>query len=164
MGADLKIEERPATAGSEPLGRITVRHAPLHGAAIPPELVPLAIDEFPAVFVAAALADGVTTVSGAEELRHKESDRIAAMADGLRALGIEVEEFPDGARIHGGQIQGGRINSRGDHRIAMAFAMAGLAADGVIEIDNTDNVDTSFPGFAALAGEAGLKLQERSGG
>ena len=164
MGADLRIEERPATAGSEPLGRITVRHAQLRGTAIPPELVPLAIDEFPVVFVAAALADGVTTITGAEELRHKESDRIAAMADGLRELGIGVEEFPDGARIQGGQLDGGHIDSRGDHRIAMAFAMAGLAAGGVIEIANTDNVDTSFPGFAALVRQAGLALEERPGG
>ena len=164
MGADLTIEEWPASESGEPIGRITVRHAPLHGAAIPPELVPLAIDEFPAVFVAAALADGVTTITGAEELRHKESDRITAMADGLRELGIAVEEFPDGARIQGGQLTGGRIDSRGDHRIAMAFAMAGLAADGVIEIANTDNVDTSFPGFAELTCQAGLALEEISGG
>jgi len=163
MGADLTIEEWPATAGGEPMGRVTVRHARLHGTEIPPELVPLAIDEFPVVFVAAALAEGETLVTGAEELRHKESDRIAAMAAGLRELGVSVEEFPDGARILGGRIGGGHIDSRGDHRIAMAFAMAGLAADRVIEIANTDNVATSFPGFVALARQAGLSLEELGG-
>ncbi len=131
------------------MGRLIVRPSELHGVAIPPELVPLAIDEFPMVFVAAALARGETIVSGAAELRHKESDRISVMVAGLRALGIEVEELPDGARIQGGRFSGGTIDSRGDHRVAMAFAVGAARAPGPVRILDTANVATSFPGFRA---------------
>ena len=117
-----------------------------------------AIDEFPAVFVAAACADGETLVTGAEELRVKESDRIAAMVDGLVALGIEAVATPDGARIRGGVLRGGTIDSLGDHRVAMSFAMAGLRAQGEIRIRDVANVNTSFPGFAPLASSIGLGL------
>ncbi|HEY5701154.1 MAG TPA: 3-phosphoshikimate 1-carboxyvinyltransferase [Gammaproteobacteria bacterium] len=157
MGADIQIENR-RQAGGEPVADIHVRGAPLTGIQVPTALVPLAIDEFPALFVAAACARGETRVSGAEELRVKESDRIAVMADGLKALGIDAEPTPDGMRITGGQIGGGQVDSCGDHRIAMAFAMAGLAADGEIRIDDCANVDTSFPGFVALAASAGLEI------
>jgi 5-enolpyruvylshikimate-3-phosphate synthase len=120
--------------------------------------VAAAIDEFPAIFVAAACARGVTEVSGAEELRVKESDRIQAMCEGLVALGVPAQPRADGARICGGRLRGGRVDSRGDHRVAMSFAMAGLRAEQPITILDCANVDTSFPGFAALAASAGLDL------
>ncbi len=160
MGADLQIEERRTHA--EPTGRITVRPAKLQGIRVPPELVPLAIDEFPAVFVAAALAQGETRISGAAELRHKESDRIAVMVAGLRALGVHVDELPDGAVIQGGALQAGAVDSAGDHRVAMAFAAGAVAASGPITIRNTANVATSFPGFANLARRAGMQLEEQA--
>ena len=126
------------------------------------DLVTLAIDEMPAVFVAAACAGGQTVITGAEELRVKESDRIAAMCDGLRALGVNAVAEPDGARITGGTLHGGTVDSRGDHRIAMSFAMAALRADGPITVLDCANVDTSFPGFAALAKRAGLAISVHS--
>ena len=132
----------------------------LHGAVIPSELVPLAIDELPVLFIAAACATGETVVTGAEELRVKESDRLAAMAEGLARVGVQCELLPDGIRIQGGQLRGGRIDSHGDHRIAMSFAMASVRADGPIEIDNVANVATSFPGFPAAARAVGLRLEE----
>jgi 3-phosphoshikimate 1-carboxyvinyltransferase len=158
MGADLRLINHRSW-GMEPVADIEVRPSQLHGARIPERLVPLAIDEFPALFVAAACATGETLVTGAEELRVKESDRIAAMARGFEVLGIRHEVLPDGMRIHGGQpFGGGTIDSRGDHRIAMAFAMASLRASAPIEILDTANVATSFPGFAALASSVGLKI------
>lgn len=157
MGADLGITP-VAGPGPEPAGTIRVRASRLHGTAIPPALVPLAIDEFPMLFVAAALAEGVTTISGAEELRHKESDRISAMAAGLRALGVRIEERPDGAVIHGGGLRGGTVDSRGDHRVAMAFAVGAAAAGGRIEILDVANVATSFPGFVPLMQGIGLGI------
>jgi 3-phosphoshikimate 1-carboxyvinyltransferase len=157
MGADV-TRENERLAGGEPVADLRVRAARLRGAVIPPELVPLAIDEFPAVFVAAACADGETVVTGAEELRVKESDRIQVMADGLRALGVDARPTPDGMVIRGGRIGGGRVDSRGDHRVAMAFAMAALRAEGEVVVDDCANVQTSFPGFAALAGRAGLGI------
>ena len=158
MGASIHIDARHTGAG-EPVGRITVEPAPLQGIDIPPELVPLAIDEFPAIFVAAACARGETVLRGAEELRVKESDRIAVMAEGLASLGIEVHPQPDGIRIVGGQLQGGHVRACGDHRIAMSFAMAALAADGPVTIDDCAEVDTSFPGFVELAHDAGLAIR-----
>ncbi|MGB5235909.1 MAG: 3-phosphoshikimate 1-carboxyvinyltransferase, partial [Candidatus Macondimonas sp.] len=157
MGADITIEQ-PRMFGAEPVADLRVRAAPLHGVVIPEALVPLAIDEFPALFVAAACAEGETLLTGAAELRVKESDRIQVMADGLNALGVFAEPRPDGLRIRGGVIQGGTVDSHGDHRIAMAFAMAALRARGPIRILNCGNVETSFPGFAALAAQAGMRL------
>jgi 3-phosphoshikimate 1-carboxyvinyltransferase len=136
-----------------------VRHAPLSGIEVPVECVPDMIDEFPALFVAAACAQGATVVRGAAELRVKESDRIATMAAGLRSLGIRVDETPDGATIHGGTMHGGGIDSHGDHRIAMAFAVAAQIAQGEVRIADLANVATSFPGFAALARSCGFDLQ-----
>lgn len=162
MGVDCRVDPAPVAAGTEPVGRLVVRPSRLRGVAIPPALVPLAIDEFPAVFVAAALAGGETVISGAEELRHKESDRIAVMAAGLRALGIAVEETPDGARIRGGTLRGGCIDSRGDHRVAMAFAAGAIAAAGDVTITDTANVATSFPGFVELARGVGMALREEA--
>ncbi|KAB7769313.1 3-phosphoshikimate 1-carboxyvinyltransferase [Xanthomonas maliensis] len=157
MGADI-VEQNHASHGGEPVADLRVRHAPLQGARIPEALVPDMIDEFPALFVAAAAAQGQTVVSGAAELRVKESDRLAAMANGLRTLGVRVDETDDGATLHGGPIGGGRIDSHGDHRIAMAFAIAGQLSTGEVEIADVANVATSFPGFDTLAQGAGFTL------
>lgn len=157
MGARLEISNT-REVGGEPVGDIRVRSATLHGIHIPPDQVPLAIDEFPALFVAAACAEGETVLSGAEELRVKESDRIAVMAQGLKRLGVDLRETPDGIIIRGGQLTGGEVDSGGDHRIAMSFSMAGLRAKGDILIRDCKNVDTSFPDFAGLASRAGLML------
>ncbi|HSS65145.1 MAG TPA: 3-phosphoshikimate 1-carboxyvinyltransferase [Gammaproteobacteria bacterium] len=158
MGADIELQNRRDTGG-EPVADVRVRASRLKGIEVPQSLVPLAIDEFPAVFVAAACAEGETRVTGASELRVKESDRIAAMAAGLERLGIETEPAADGMRIRGGRMRGGRVDSRGDHRIAMAFSMAALAAGETVVVDDCANVDTSFPGFAPLAASAGLKIK-----
>ena len=163
MGAN--IEERNARdAGGEPVADLVVTGAPLTGIEVPERLVSLAIDEFPAIFVAAVGAEGETVVTGAEELRVKETDRIAVMVEGLRALGADVEDRPDGARIRGRRLTGGTVDSRGDHRPAMAFAMAGLVSTGPITVLDCDNVNTSFPGFARLAAGCGLPIVERRGG
>ncbi|GAA5008464.1 3-phosphoshikimate 1-carboxyvinyltransferase [Pseudoluteimonas lycopersici] len=158
MGADI-VESNASEEGGEPVADLRVHHAPLRGIEVPVEHVPDMIDEFPALFAAAACAEGVTVVRGAAELRVKESDRIAAMAAGLRALGIRVDETPDGATIHSGTLRGGEIDSRGDHRIAMAFAVAAQCADGEVRIGDVANVATSFPGFDALARSCGFGLR-----
>jgi prephenate dehydrogenase/3-phosphoshikimate 1-carboxyvinyltransferase len=163
MGADITVEETTGQ-GPEPVATLTVRPAQLRGIEVPPELVPLAIDEFPVFFIAAACAEGPSSLRGAEELRVKESDRLAVMAEGLRALGVEHELLPDGMHLAGRRGSGpvfraGRIHSHGDHRIAMSFAVASLQAAGEIAIDDVANVATSFPGFAELATEAGLRVE-----
>jgi 3-phosphoshikimate 1-carboxyvinyltransferase len=158
MGASLELHNR-RDIGGEPVADIRVRSAPLSGIDIPLELVPLAIDEFPVLFVAAACARGTTRLSGAEELRVKESDRIQVMADGLGALGILTEVKEDGIVVTGGRIDGGAVDSHGDHRIAMAFSVASLRAAGDIRISDCANVNTSFPGFAELARQAGIRIQ-----
>ena len=162
MGAHIDLINQ-RQVGQEPVADIRVTGGDLHGITIPEDQVPLAIDEFPALFVAAACANGRTVLTGAEELRVKESDRIAVMAEGLQRLGIAARPTPDGIEIDGGQMSGGRVDSHGDHRIAMAFAMAALRADGPITITDCGNIETSFPGFAALAAGAGLRVaQERA--
>ncbi|MES9986857.1 MAG: 3-phosphoshikimate 1-carboxyvinyltransferase [Candidatus Thiodiazotropha endolucinida] len=159
MGAEIELlNEREV--GGEPVADIRVTSTDLHGIDIPEELVPLAIDEFPAIFVAAACARGETRLRGAEELRVKESDRIQVMAEGLQRLGIEADPRPDGIVIQGGALQGGKVESHGDHRIAMSFAMAGLRATGPIEITDCANVNTSFPGFVPSAADMGLQIAE----
>lgn len=160
MGADLEWLNR-RDEGGEPVADLRMRSSPLHGIAIPPALVPLAIDEFPVLFIAAAAATGATVLTGAEELRHKESDRIAVMADGLTRLGIHATPTPDGIRIVGGPLRGGTIDSHGDHRVAMAFAIAGLRASAPITIADCANINTSFPGFAELARGAGLAIRSK---
>ena len=120
--------------------------------------IPLAIDEFPALFIAAASAEGETLLTGAGELRVKESDRIEVMAQGLATLGVQVEERPDGIKITGGPMGGGVVNSHGDHRIAMAFCIASIAASESIKVEDCANIDTSFPGFVNLAAKAGLRI------
>jgi len=157
MGADIQLENERETGG-EPVADIKVRSAPLKGIHIPEHLVPLAIDEFPAIFIAAACAEGETVLTGAEELRVKESDRIQVMADGLQTLGIDAQPTADGIVIKGGTLQSGTVDSHGDHRIAMSFAMAALRAAGPVEIQDCANVNTSFPGFVELAAEAGLGI------
>jgi 3-phosphoshikimate 1-carboxyvinyltransferase len=162
MGADITLSKEGLTGG-EPVADIRVRYAPLKGIDIPEDQVPLAIDEFPAIFVAAACADGKTVLTGAEELRVKESDRIQAMADGLEILGVDAKATPDGIIIYGGPIGSGEVESHGDHRIAMSFAMAGLQAGGTIQINDCANVATSFPDFVGLASKAGLDVDELDG-
>jgi 3-phosphoshikimate 1-carboxyvinyltransferase len=158
MGAEIRVVN-PRNVGTEPVADLEIERRELRGIDVPRALVPLAIDEFPALFVAAACARGKTLVTGAEELRVKESDRIAAMAQGLEAVGIRTEVRDDGLQVFGGNIAGGRVDSRGDHRIAMAFAIAGVRAQATIEIADVANVATSFPGFVETAGRAGLEIQ-----
>ena len=159
MGADI-VEEDLREQGGERVADLRVRHAPLHGIDVPVELVPDMIDEFPALFIAAAAAEGITRVSGAAELRVKESDRLAVMAAGLRTLGIEVDESSDGAEIRGGILQGGEIDSHGDHRIAMSFSVAGLVAVCPVIIRDCANVATSFPGFIELVNDCGFSVTD----
>jgi len=158
MGADLELLNQ-RDVGGEPVADIRVRSAPLSGIDIPVELVPLAIDEFPVLFIAAACAHGTTRLSEAEELRVKESDRIQVMADGLTQLGITTQVNADGIVIEGGLMGGGAVDSHGDHRIAMAFSVASLRAQQAISIKDCANVDTSFPGFADLAQQAGINIK-----
>lgn len=157
MGADIRLFNK-REIGGEPVADIRVRSAILRGIKIPESLVPLAIDEFPVLFTAAACAQGETELSGAEELRVKESDRIQVMADGLNTLGIRAEPTADGIKIQGGPIGGGVVESHGDHRIAMAFSVASLRASKTINIMDCGNVNTSFPGFVELAGQAGIRV------
>ncbi len=162
MNADIDIENE-RRFGDEPVADLRVRSSRLKGGKVDPALVPLAIDEFPVLFVAAAAAEGVTEFSGIGELRVKESDRIAAMAAGLTALGIKVEESPDGAIVHGGRLGEGTVDSCGDHRIAMSLAVAGSAAAGPVTVRDVDNVDTSFPGFVTLLQSIGVDIDEAAG-
>ena len=156
MGADISWSNH-RIAGNEPVADLRVRGGALHGVDVDPSLVPLAIDEFPAIFVAAAAARGVTRVTGARELRVKESDRIAASAEALRALGVTVQVFDDGMAVEGGGISGGEVDSAGDHRIAMAFASAAVAAP--VRIRDCRNVMTSFPGFETLSNSVGCDIE-----
>ncbi|MCG6939042.1 MAG: 3-phosphoshikimate 1-carboxyvinyltransferase [Gammaproteobacteria bacterium] len=158
MGADIALTNQ-REVGGEPVADIRVKNTRLKGIHVPEDLVPLAIDEFPILFIAAACAEGQTVVTGAEELRVKESDRIQVMADGLQALGVDARATDDGMVIQGGEIGEGTVSSHGDHRIAMSFAMAALRASGDIHIEDCKNVNTSFPGFAELAASCGLPIQ-----
>ena len=162
MGADITLSNEHMTGG-EPVADIRIRYAPLKGIQIPEDQVPLAIDEFPALFVAAACAEGQTVLTGAEELRVKESDRIQAMADGLTILGIDAQSTTDGIIINGGVIGSGEVESHDDHRIAMSFSIAGLQAGGSVQINDCANVATSFPNFIELANEVGLTIEEVEG-
>ncbi len=159
MGADISIINK-RLCGEELVADLLVKHAQLEGIDIPSALVPLAIDEFPIIFVAAACAKGQTLLHGARELRCKESDRIGAMAEGLERLGIAVKTFDDGIYIKGGSLEGGEVNSFHDHRIAMAFAIAGAVAKQPILIKNCSNVATSFPNFLETAAKIKLSIKE----
>lgn len=162
MGADITIKNE-RDVGGEPVADIRVKSSLLHGIHIPEEQVPLAIDEFPVLFIAASCAKGTTTLTGAEELRVKESDRIQVMVDGLQSLGVDIEGTDDGAVIVGNAaadvFSGGRVASHHDHRIAMSFAVAALRASAPIFIEGCDTVATSFPNFVELASAAGLDIQ-----
>jgi 3-phosphoshikimate 1-carboxyvinyltransferase len=158
MGADLAVENA-REVGGEPVADLRIRGSRLKGIRIPDDQVPLAIDEFPALFVAAACAEGETVLTGAHELRVKESDRIAVMAQGLKRLGIAARETPDGIIIQGGALTGGDVESHGDHRIAMSFAISALRASGPITVRDCKNVATSFPDFVNLARRAGLAIE-----
>jgi len=165
MGGDIEVL-RARDSGAEPVADLLVRTSSLEGIEVPEALVPLAIDEFPVLFIAAACAAGETVVTGAEELRVKESDRIAAMAAGLKILGVEHEVLPDGMRIQGRSgtaFGGGDIDSHGDHRVAMSFGIASLRASDPITIRDVANVATSFPGFVELARSVGLNISEQEG-
>ncbi|PZW43470.1 3-phosphoshikimate 1-carboxyvinyltransferase [Pseudomonas sp. URMO17WK12:I2] len=158
MGGDITLENQ-REVGGEPVADLRVRGAKLKGIEIPEALVPLAIDEFPVLFIAAVCAEGRTVLRGAEELRVKESDRIQVMADGLTSLGVKVQPTEDGIIIDGGQtIGGGEVHSHGDHRIAMAFSVASLRASAPIRIHDAANVATSFPNFLALAEQVGMRV------
>lgn len=158
MGGDISLRNQ-RSSGDEPVADLRVRSSQLRGCAVDPELVSLAIDEFPALFVAAAVASGTTTFTGLAELRVKESDRIAAMADGLQRLGVEVQETPDGAIVQGGSFSGGEVESYHDHRVAMSLAMAATVADDEVVIRGVDNVNTSFPGFAETVAGLGADVR-----
>jgi len=162
MGAQIEVKHN-RDYSLEPIADIEVKKSTLHGIEVPQELVPQTIDEFPALFIAAACADGTTVVSGAKELRYKESDRLRVMAEGLRMLGIEVSEQPDGLTISGGGLGGGTVDSYNDHRVAMAFTLASVAAKGPIEILGASEVATSFPNFLVTAAQAGLKVESSEG-
>jgi 3-phosphoshikimate 1-carboxyvinyltransferase len=157
MGADISIEN-VRLFGEEPVADVTARSSNLQGIDVDPALVSLAIDEFPILFIAAAAAEGKTRFTGIGELRVKESDRIAAMAEGLRALSVTVEESDDGAVVHGGKLYGGKVRSHGDHRVAMSFAIAGSIAEWAVQIEDTDAVATSFPGFQECLQSMGIDI------
>jgi len=159
MGADIEVSN-PRLDGEEPVADVTARASTLQGIDVDPALVPLAIDEFPMLFVAAACARGSTRFTGIEELRVKESDRIAAMAAGLRVMGIDVDESDDSATVHGGELGGGTIDSVGDHRVAMSFAIAATVAAGPTTIENTAAVATSFPGFLDCLRQLGIDAED----
>jgi 3-phosphoshikimate 1-carboxyvinyltransferase len=163
MGANIELLN-PRESGAEPVADLRIFASPLRGIRVPKDLVSLAIDELPVLFIAAACAKGETWVTGAEELRVKESDRIAAMSAGLTALGVAHTALPDGMQIKGREqgsaFTSGEVDSFGDHRIAMSFAIASLRAAGAIEIRDVANVATSFPGFVPLAQSVGLAIGE----
>ena len=161
MGANINLQNEREEAG-ELVADIRVCSANLKGIEIPHSLVPLAIDEFPVIFIAASCAKGVTLLTGARELRVKESDRIQVMADGLTSLGIDNIVLEDGIEITGGQFkkQDSIIKSHHDHRISMAFAVASLRSNFEINIDDVDNVKTSFPNFVELANQIGMNINE----
>jgi 3-phosphoshikimate 1-carboxyvinyltransferase len=163
MGADITVSNMK-DVGGEPVGDIRIRYTQLNGIEIPVNLVPLAIDEFPVILVAASFAAGTTVLKGAEELRVKESDRIQAMVDGLNLIGVDIEGTADGAIVNGGlvnsQINEIEVNSFHDHRIAMAFAVAGLRVESKLVINDCDNVATSFPNFTDLANSIGFAIRK----
>ena len=159
MGADIRLHAL-APAGREPVADLEVRPGSLRGIRVPPALVSVAMDEIPVLLAAAAVAEGETVVTGASELRVKESDRLAVMVDGLTAVGVTAEALNDGVRVEGGNAKGGVVDARGDHRIAMAFAVLGACAQSAIVVRDVQNVATSFPGFVTTARAAGLRLEE----
>ena len=159
MGANITLSNQQELSG-EPVADIRVKASSLKGIEIPPEYVPSAIDEFPAIMIAAACASGTTVLHGAAELRVKESDRILAVTEGLRAIGIAAVAHDDGMEVTGSCIKGGMVNSYSDHRIAMSFIMAGLASEKPIVVHDCANINTSFPGFVETARIAGMDIHQ----
>lgn len=157
MGGDISVENE-RLVGAEPVADIRVSSSVLHGIEVDSSLVSLAIDEFPVLFIAASLARGATTFNGIGELRVKESDRVSAMAEGLRLMGITVLESPHGAVIRGGELRGATVDSRGDHRVAMSFAIAATVAKSPVRVRMVDAVDTSFPGFPEVMSTLGGEI------
>ncbi len=157
MGAQIEVGNLRSVNG-EPIADLTIRSSKLHGIDIPPDLVAKTIDEFPILAIAAATAVGKTSITGAEELRFKESDRIATVVKGLREVGIVVTELPDGMIIQGGEFTGGSVDSQGDHRIAMAFTVAGTTSTPPIEVNDCNNISTSFPNFINTCQELDIEL------
>ena len=155
MGGDIKFTNQSTNAG-EQIADVVVKSSQLHGIDIPHQYIASAIDEFPIVFIAAALATGETRLTNAMELRHKESDRITAMADGMKILGVNCHELDDGIVIQGGDLNGGHVDAQDDHRIAMSFLIAGQFAKGNITVDNCENIMTSFPNFLTICEDLGL--------
>jgi len=162
MGANIQFESKRVICGEE-VADLVISHSSLNGISIGPELVSRSIDEFPAIAIAAACATGRTTIRGAEELRVKETDRIRAVVQGLNTLNIEAVELEDGMVITGGELKSGNVNSFQDHRIAMAFSIAGAATQGSIRIADCGNVETSFPDFVSQAAGCGLNIIEQPG-
>ena len=161
MGANIRLLNK-RLCGEEPIADLHIQYAPLEGIDIPAAMVPSAIDEFPVLFIAAACAKGQTLLHGAKELRSKESDRIEAMAEGLKKVGIEAEALDDGIFINGGVFQGGVVDSQHDHRIAMAFSIAGAVAKDSITINDCDNIATSFPTFLAIANQINMSIRMKT--
>ncbi|MDP3704650.1 MAG: 3-phosphoshikimate 1-carboxyvinyltransferase [Legionellaceae bacterium] len=159
MGASIEITNKRLW-GEEPVADIHVRSATLEGIDIPAALVPISIDEFPVIFIAAACAKGQTLLHGAKELRYKESDRIGVMVNGLHALGIEAQALDDGVHIRGGALRGGVVDSHHDHRIAMAFAIAGAVAQAPITINHCESIATSFPTFVQTANQLNMAIRD----
>ena len=158
MGANITVHNQRQW-GAEPVADLCVRHATLKGIVIPESMVSVAIDEFPVLFIAAACSQGQTVLRGAKELRYKESDRIGVMTEGLTRLGIDATAFDDGICIEGGMLQGGVVDSHYDHRIAMAFAIAGAVSRMPITIQHCDNIATSFPNFVTLANQINMSIR-----
>ena len=159
MGADIEITDIKKVS-NEVIGNIKVRHSKLKCADIKGEIIPSLIDELPILFIACASASGTSKISGIEELRYKESDRIMAMENGLRAIGIDVHSSKDSIEITGGKITGGKVNSYDDHRIAMSFVIAGLISERSLTIMDTQNISTSFPTFVTILRELGVEIFE----
>jgi 3-phosphoshikimate 1-carboxyvinyltransferase len=158
MGAQIEINNLAERSG-EPVGDLRIQHQPLHGATVDGALVVRMIDEFPAFAIAAACAQGVTTVRQAAELRYKESDRITALGQELGALGVAFQDMPDGFSIQGGEpVQGGTVASHGDHRLAMSLLLAGIAGGKPVTVQDTDIISESFPDFVGVLGELGAEL------
>jgi 3-phosphoshikimate 1-carboxyvinyltransferase len=157
MGAKIEIQAETRRFG-EPAGDLLVRSSRLTATQIAGSLVVRMIDEFPAFAIAAAYAQGTSTVSGAEELRHKESDRISALCGELRALGIAARATPDGFVIKGGSVAGGQAHSHGDHRLAMALALAGLASQAPVQVGGAEMLAESFPAFAEVLAKFGAQI------
>ena len=160
MGAQLDVDKRRQTQGGEPVADLVASGGQLRGVEISSEDVALAIDEIPILMVAAACASGETVLRGADELRLKESDRLFTMANGLRVLGVDVQDTKNGLVVRGGRIQGGNVDGHGDHRVAMAFVVAGLIADGPVQVRNCRNISTSYPSFVRDLRTLGAGIEE----